>query len=125
VRDDPPDIGEIDERLARLARQPFRARFALRGPDLLNAQSRTASALRQHARDIIRQRVAPAQPRNDGRQTPYRGHPVFVAQHATATCCRRCLAKWHGIAAGADLTADQVDYVVEVISRWVERQLQS
>ncbi len=29
-----------------------------------------------------------AEPRNDGKQTPFRGHPVFTAQHATATCCR-------------------------------------
>jgi hypothetical protein len=114
---------EIDDRLARLARQPFRARFALRGPDLVTAQSRTRATLRQHARDLLRQRLAPAQPRNDGRQTPYRGHPVFVAQHATATCCRTCLAKWHGIAAGTELTPAQLDYVVDVIDRWVERQL--
>jgi len=114
---------DIDRRLDRLATQPFRARFALRGPDLVAAESKTSSTLRMHARDIIRQRVAPAQPRNDGRQTPYRGHPVFVAQHATATCCRTCLAKWHGIAAGEQLTPEQLDYVVDVISRWIERQL--
>ncbi|MCP9485713.1 MAG: DUF4186 domain-containing protein [Gaiellaceae bacterium MAG52_C11] len=40
---------------------------------------------------MIAQRVAPAAPRKDGKQTPYRGHPVFVAQHATATCCRTVL----------------------------------
>jgi len=114
---------EIDERLDRLASQPFRARFALRGPERVTAESRTPSALRQHARDIIRARVAPAQPRNDGRQTPYRGHPVFVAQHATATCCRTCLAKWHNIAAGQELTSEQLDYVVDVIYRWIERQV--
>lgn len=114
---------EIDERLDRIGTQPFRARFALRGPDRVIAESRTASTLRMHARDIIRQRLAPARPRKDGKQTPYRGHPVFVAQHATATCCRSCLAKWHGIAAGAELTAEQQDYVVDVISRWIERQV--
>ena len=114
---------EIDARLARLATQPFRARFALRGPDRVTAESRTAATLRQHARDLIRQRLAPAEPRKDGKQTPYRGHPVFVAQHATATCCRSCLAKWHGIAAGVELTPEQQDYAVEVISRWIERQV--
>jgi len=113
---------EIDDLLARLATQPFRARFGLRGSDLVAAQSRSGSTLRQHARDIIRQRLAPAQPRKDGRQTPYRGHPVFVAQHATATCCRSCLAKWHGIEAGVELTSEQQDYVVDVITRWIARQ---
>jgi hypothetical protein len=67
--------------------------------------------------------VAPAAPRNDGKQTPYRGHPVFVAQHATATCCRTCLERWHDIPKGADLTPEQLAYVVDVIWRWIERDL--
>ncbi|HET7312299.1 MAG TPA: DUF4186 domain-containing protein [Mycobacteriales bacterium] len=114
---------EIDQRLARLATQPFRARFSLRGPDRVTAEVRTPSTMRLHARDIIRQRLAPAHPRKDGKQTPYRGHPVFIAQHATATCCRTCLAKWHGIAPGVELTPEQQDYVVDVITRWIEHQL--
>ena len=56
--------------------------------------------MRAHAAEIIAERLAPAEPRNEGRQTPYRNHPVFVAQHATATCCRSCLETWHGIAKG-------------------------
>jgi hypothetical protein len=68
-------------------------------------------------------RLAAAQPRNDGRQTPYRGHPVFVAQHATATCCRTCLAKWHGVPAGVALSEEQQGYVVDVICRWIGREL--
>ena len=114
---------QIDRLFARLSTQAFRARFALRGPDLVIAQSKSASTLRQHARDIIRQRLAPAHPREDGKQTPYRGHPVFVAQHATATCCRTCLAKWHGIAPAVELTPEQQDYVVDVITRWIEQQV--
>lgn len=51
-----------------------------------------------------------------------RGHPVFVAQHATATCCRGCLAKWHSIAAGRALSEGERDYVVSVIAAWLERQ---
>lgn len=80
--------------------------------------------MRAHARDLIEQRLAPASPRNDGKQTPYRGHPVFVAQHATATCCRTCLRKNHGIEPGAELTEDQRGYVVDVICRWIERDLE-
>lgn len=79
--------------------------------------------MRAHAHDIIARRLAPAEPRNDGRQTPYRGHPVFVAQHATATCCRGCLAKHHGIAKGEALTPAQCDYVVDVICTWIASQL--
>jgi len=71
---------------------------------------------------LIGRRLAPAEPRNDGHQTPYRGHPVFVAQHATATCCRTCLARWHSIPAGHTLDDTERTYVVDVICRWIEKQ---
>ena len=71
------------------------------------------------ATHLLDERLAPTQPRNDGRQTPYRGHPVFVAQHATATCCRTCLSRWHGIPAGHALTEHEREYVVEAICRWI------
>jgi hypothetical protein len=116
-------MAELDELIDRIGAQPFRAKFHLRGRDRATAILRGPSAIRAHARDLIARRLAPAAPRNDGKQTPYRGHPVFVAQHATATCCRSCLAKNHGIAAGAELTPEQHDYVVDVICRWIEREL--
>ena len=78
--------------------------------------------VREHARDLVVKKIGAAEPVKDGRQTPYRGHPVFVAQHATATCCRTCLAKWHGIAKGEALTDAQIDYAVEAISRWIARE---
>ena len=80
--------------------------------------------MRVHAADIIAKRLAAAEPHNDGRQTPYRGHPVFVAQHATATCCRSCLLKNHGIQKHRELTSDEQRYVVDVICRWIERELE-
>ena len=81
--------------------------------------------MREHAEELIAKRLAPAMPRNDGKQTPYRGHPVFVAQHATATCCRSCLERSHGIERGRELSADEQRYVVDVICRWIERELGS
>lgn len=75
-----------------------------------------------HARDLIFKRLAPASPFKDGKQTPYRGHPVFVAQHATATCCRSCLQRWHGIPKGHELSTAEQRYVVDVICRWIERE---
>ena len=60
---------------------------------------------------------------NDGKQTPMRGHPVFVAQHATATCCRGCLEKWHRIPKGRDLTWEEQEYVVDVIMEWISREM--
>jgi hypothetical protein len=113
----------IDERIDAIGRHPFRARFRLRGRERAHVQLRGMSAVRRQAEELFGARVAPAQPRNDGRQTPYRGHPVFVAQHATATCCRTCLERWHAIPKGDELDDDQRAYAVEVICRWIEREL--
>ncbi|OYO01101.1 uncharacterized protein DUF4186 [Propionibacteriaceae bacterium ES.041] len=115
-------MDELDARLERIGRQRFRARFALRGRDRAVVELRGITTVRQHAHQLIAQRLAPAEPRNDGRQTPYRGHPVFVAQHATATCCRTCLARWHQIPAGRPLDQAEQDYVVEAICRWIAGQ---
>jgi hypothetical protein len=113
----------IDGHLDRLSGQPFRARFHLRGRDRAIAELRGPDVVRRHAGQLIDERLAPAFPIKDGKQTPYRGHPVFVAQHATATCCRSCLSKWHDIAPGVELTEEQRGYVVEVICRWIDREM--
>jgi hypothetical protein len=118
----PPPTEVIDERIDVLAKQPFRARFHLRGRERALVQLRGMQAIRRHAEDLIAQRLAPAEPANDGRQTPYRNHPVFVAQHATATCCRSCLERGHQITRGHELTPDERRYVVDVIMRWIERE---
>ncbi|MFF3162115.1 DUF4186 domain-containing protein [Streptomyces sp. NPDC003273] len=121
----PPDPAarSLDERLAAIARQPFRAKFHLRGRELALAREKGAATIRWHAYDLTAERLAPARPRKDGRQTPYRGHPVFVAQHATATCCRGCLERWHGVARGRELSRAEHVYVVDVICRWIEREV--
>jgi hypothetical protein len=112
-------VRPLDDVFARLAGSPFRRRFRL-GPkerDYLAAKGMETILL--HARDLIERRLAPAEPANDGKQTPMRGHPVFIAQHATATCCRSCLAKWHGIAAGRALEPREQEHVVASIERWL------
>ena len=76
----------------------------------------------QHAADFIEKRLAVAWPANDGKQTPMRQHPVFIAQHATATCCRGCLQKWHAIDKGHALDANEKAYILEVIKTWLERE---
>jgi hypothetical protein len=114
---------QLDARLERIGKHPFRAKFHLRGRDRATAELRGLLTMRQHAAELIADRLAPAAPRKDGRQTPYRGHPVFVAQHATATCCRTCLERWHNIPKGRILTRDERQYVVDVITRWIEREL--
>jgi hypothetical protein len=113
----------LDQRLDAIARQPFRAKFRLRGHERATAELRGPATMRRHADDLIARRLAPAEPYKDGKQTPYRGHPVFVAQHATATCCRTCLQRWHQIPKGRELSRAERAYVVEVICRWIEREM--
>ena len=118
-----PSVEAIDERLDALAKQRFRASFHLRGRERALVELRGLRAIRSHANDLIATRVAPANPARDGKQTPYRNHPVFVAQHATATCCRGCLERNHQIARGYELTADERRYMTELIMRWIEREV--
>lgn len=113
----------IDEVLEALSRSAFRSGFRLGAKERQYLQDRGLDAIVEHGRRFVVQRLADGQPRNDGRQTPTRGHPVFITQHATATCCRRCLAKWHGIAEGKALGSEQVEYIVAVIKHWLERQM--
>jgi uncharacterized protein DUF4186 len=117
------DAASIGGTLEVLARQPFRARFHLRGRDAATVELRGMEVIREHAGELVATRLAPAAPHKDGKQTPYRGHPVFVAQHATATCCRSCLDRWHGIPKGRDLTTAEQAYAVDIICRWIETDL--
>jgi hypothetical protein len=51
------------------------------------------------------------------------GHPVFIAQHGTATCCRKCIQKWHGFEKGRALGEAEVDFIVALIMGWIKRQV--
>jgi hypothetical protein len=110
---------DIDELFARLEKSKFRSRFRLSGKEAQYLKDKGMVTILEHARDFIATRLAQAEPANDGRQTPMKNHPVFVAQHATGTCCRGCLEKWHRIPKGKPLTAKQIDYIVEVLERWL------
>jgi hypothetical protein len=109
----------IEQLFSGLAKSKFRSRFKLGKKEREYLQEKGFSIIEQHARDFVEERLYPALPKNDGKQTPMRNHPVFIAQHATATCCRKCLAKWHGIKIGIELTKQQVEYIVAVIMYWL------
>lgn len=116
-------MNELDEVFRRLAASRFRRRFRLQGRELAYLQTWGLPHVMKQAADLIRKRVAPEVVPNDGRQTPWRNHPVFVAQHATATCCRGCLEKTHGIAKGHALTDEELQHVLAAIERWLASQL--
>ncbi|HEY3325892.1 MAG TPA: DUF4186 domain-containing protein [Novimethylophilus sp.] len=114
---------ELDEIFAALAKSSFRRGFHLRGKDLDYLRSKGLPVVLPHAEDFIAKRLAPAVVVNDGKQTPFRGHPVFVAQHATACCCRHCLEKWHRIPRGQALTDEERAHVIAVLERWLLEEM--
>ena len=115
----------VEAAFGKLARSKFRSRFRLSEADRAYIGKHGLDALRRHAEDFVRQRLAPACPLNDGRQTPMRGHPVFTAQHATATCCRGCLNKGWGVPLGVELSPLRQRKVVNLIMAWIARELPS
>ncbi len=112
-----------DAILNRLAKSAFRSHFHLKDADKQYIMTKTWPVIAEHAATFIEKRLAPAVIYNDGKQTPMKGHPVFIAQHATATCCRSCLAKWHHIAPGHLLTPAEQDYIVGLIIAWLQREI--
>jgi uncharacterized protein DUF4186 len=111
-----------DKILEKLKSSPFRSRFTLKGRELQYLKEKGIDKIMEHTCAFIEERLAPADPLNDGRQTPMRNHPVFIAQHATAACCRKCLMKWHGIPARAHaLTDEEKEYVLSLLRKWMEK----
>ena len=111
----------MDNAFARLARSNFRSRFHLSSEDIAYLSDKGIETIRRHAEDFVRTRLAPANPPNDGRQTPMRGHPVFKAQHATATCCRSCLEKWWKVPKGTEIPPGRQSRIVDFLMAWIDR----
>ena len=113
-----------EQLFTHLEASKFRSSSHLKEKDIAYIQEKGLDVIREHARDFIAKREAPAYIPNDGKQTPMRGHPVFIAQHATATCCRECIRKWHKLQPGRELSAIQQEYLVDVIMTWIEKELE-
>ena len=107
----------------RLKKSEFRNKFKLKTADIEYIQQKGLNTIEAHAKDFIKKRIAPAEIINDGKQTPMRGHPVFIAQHATACCCRGCIEKWHHLPKGRELNQAEQDHLVSIIMEWIKRQL--
>ena len=109
----------------RLENSRFRSRFHLKQNDIDYIHEKGLDTIRKHAEDFITKREAPAYIPNDGKQTPMRGHPVFIAQRATATCFRECIRNLLKIQLGRELSQVQQEYLVDVIMTWIERELEN
>ena len=114
-----------DEAFARLGRSKFRSRFRLTDDDCVYIERIGLEKIRSHAVDFVAQKLAPAYPENDGRQTPMRGHPIFKAMHGSAMCCRGCMEKWWKVKRGVALTEAQKAKAVDFLMEWVRRQYES
>ncbi len=115
----------IDEALEKLQASKFRSSFTLKKKDKVYVREKGLDTIRKHAEDFIRQRLAPAVIPNDGKQTPMHGHPVFLAQHACACCCRGCLNKWYRVPKGIELSERQQEQIVNLLMAWIERQMRN
>lgn len=106
----------------KLSKSKFRSSFHLKDKDILYIEDKGIDKIREHAYDFVTKRLADTSNVTDGKQTPMKGHPVFIAQHATGTCCRRCLEKWHYISKNKNMTDDDIKYVVDIIMSWIEKE---
>ena len=113
----------IETALEKLEKSRFRASFHLSAADIEYIKEKGLDTVRRHAEDFVRTKLAPAEPLNDGKQTPTHGHPVFRAMHATACCCRGCLNKWYKVPKNRALTPAQQEKIVNLIMAWIEKQL--
>ena len=110
---------DLDEVFERLNRSDFRRRFRLRAAEKEYLERKELEIVLSHGEKFIEERLAPADPPNDGKQTPMCNHPIFVAQNGTATCCLGCLEKWHSIPKGHALTSEEKAYILSILSRWL------
>lgn len=115
----------IEEALAKLSKSRFRSGFHLGQNERKYIEDKGPDTIRRHAEDFIRERLAPEYISNDGRQTPMKGHPVFIAQHATACCCRGCLEKWYKVPKGRALTESEQRKIVNLILAWIEKETEN
>lgn len=111
----------IDSKLEELSKSKFRSSFHLGKKERCYFEEKGIDKIREHAKYFIEKKLAPAYPENDGAQTPMKNHPVFIAQHATGTCCRSCLYKWHKIPKGKELTSNEQNYIISLIVEWIKR----
>ena len=112
----------IDEALNKLEHSRFRSGFHLTKKEQEYLAQKGMDVMRSHARDFVRQKLAPAVPVNDGKQTPMHGHPVFKAMHGCACCCRGCLNRWYRVPLGVELTENQQGRIVNLLMAWLQRQ---
>lgn len=112
----------IEYKLKSLSKSKFRNSFNLKQKDIDYIREKGLKTIENHTKDFVVSRLAPAYPKNDGKQTPFKGHPCFIAQHACACCCRSYLEKWHYIPKGRELTEIEINYIIKLLMEWIKKE---
>ena len=113
----------IEKELNKLSKSKFRNSFHLKERDIEYIKNKDINQIREHEHNFIIKRISPKIIENDGKQTPFKGHPVFIAQHACACCCRSCLYKWHKMPQNIELNDKQIEYIVNLIIAWIQKEM--
>ena len=113
------------EIIKKLKTSKFRNSFHLKEKEIEYIKEKGMETVRKHAIDFINTKLVPANPLNDGKQTPMKNHPVFIAMHACACCCRSCLYKWHHIPKNKELTDKEKEYILNLLITWIETELKT
>ena len=114
---------DYEKILDNLSKSKFRGSFHLNKKMREYIYLKGLDEIRKHGYMFINKRLKPNYIKNDGKQTPYKGHPIFIAQHACGCCCRSCLEKWHGISKNKELTDEEINYIVNLLIEWIKKQI--
>ncbi len=109
--------------LKKLQSSKFRSSFHLKEKEKNYIQEKGMDKIKSHAIDFINEKLGPANPKNDGKQTPMKNHPVFIAMHACGCCCRSCLYKWHHISKNKELSEKEKIYILNLLMIWINKEL--
>ena len=125
---DQNDLTDVENTFSSLEREMIRHHFWHKPFDfeaILHAEGKGIIGLRQAAIHRLRKSIRPpsSQIFRDGMQTPRKGNVIYFAQHATATCCRKCVEVWHGIDREIPLREDQIGYMGELIMKYIQKRL--
>lgn len=115
----------IEYTLYRLSKSKFRSSFHLSNKLREYTKEKGLDLIKKHAYEILEKRLKIYDELKDGKQTPYKNHPVFIAQHACACCCRGCLEKWYKIDKAKELSAEEIDFFADLIVAWIKKELTS
>ena len=59
----------------------------------------------------------------DSTQTPKGKDIIYLAQHATGTCCRRCIEEWYGINKEEIMNEEQINFLTEIIMTYINEKV--